>query len=166
MTHIMTRIAPQQAYAVLGVTPEDDFATIRKAWVRLVKANHPDALGGDIETATRRLSRINDAYDSLRWHNPQKQRIHEAREAQRRQEAREARTRHVDALRAGRSTRDTAPDPAQDQTRRTDTPDRQPPSLAALQGAGNRLAEQARRKYGEVQAICETATKAVMVRSA
>ncbi|SNS33950.1 J domain-containing protein [Antarctobacter heliothermus] len=162
----MTRIAPQQAYTVLGVTPEDDFATIRKAWVRLVKANHPDALGGDIDTATRRLSRINDAYDSLRWHNPQKLRIHQAREAQRRQEARATRTRQVDALRAGRPTPDTPPPPSQGDVGVAKTPNRQAPPLAALQGAGNRLAEQARRKYGEVQEICETATQAVMIRSA
>lgn len=162
----MTRIAPQQAYTVLGVTPEDDFATIRKAWVRLVKANHPDALGGDIETATRRLSRINDAYDSLRWHNPEKQRIHQAREAQRRQEARAARTRHVDALRAGRPTPTADTSAPRDDTGGAAFPNRQAPALVVRQGAGNRLAEKAHRKYGDVQKICETATQAIMTRTA
>lgn len=76
----MSRIAPQSAFDILGVTPGDDFATIRRAWIRLVKENHPDVVGGDIEELTRKLARFNDAYDSLRWHNPDKVRIRESQE--------------------------------------------------------------------------------------
>lgn len=78
----MTRLAPKSAYDILGVSPQDDFATIRRAWVALVKANHPDALGCASEDAARRLARINDAYDALRWHNPEKVRIYREQEAQ------------------------------------------------------------------------------------
>lgn len=56
------------AYAILGVSSEDDFAAIRSAWRRLVKANHPDVAGADAEASTRRLMAINDAYDLLRTH--------------------------------------------------------------------------------------------------
>ena len=73
----MSRIAPQSAFDILGVSPSDDFATIRRTWIRLVKENHPDLVGGDIEELTRKLARFNDAYDSLRWHNPDKVRIRE-----------------------------------------------------------------------------------------
>ncbi|WP_305972498.1 MULTISPECIES: J domain-containing protein [unclassified Mameliella] len=77
----MTRTAPMSAYKTLGVTPEDDFATIRRAWIRLVKAHHPDVIGGDIEEGARKLAELNDAYDALRWHNPEKLRIIAEREA-------------------------------------------------------------------------------------
>ncbi|WP_417207402.1 J domain-containing protein [Antarctobacter sp.] len=161
----MTRIASQQAYAVLGVTPLDDFATIRKAWVRLVKENHPDALGGDIETATRRLSRINDAYDSLRWHNPEKLRIHKAREDKRRQEAREERARQEDALRARRARSASRASACRD-AGPSGTPDRQATPVPVLREVGNLLVDHARRKYREVQKICDHAAEAVMRRDA
>lgn len=76
----MTRTAPMSAYKTLGVTPEDDFATIRRAWIRLVKTHHPDVTGGDIEEGTRKLAELNNAYDALRWHNPKKLRIIKERE--------------------------------------------------------------------------------------
>jgi len=79
---VMTRTAPMSAYKTLGVTPEDDFATIRRAWIRLVKVHHPDVTGGDIEEGTRKLAELNNAYDALRWHNPEKLRIMKEREAQ------------------------------------------------------------------------------------
>ncbi|WP_323769759.1 J domain-containing protein [Antarctobacter sp.] len=162
----MTRIAPQQAYAVLGVTSQDDFATIRKAWVRLVKENHPDALGGDIETATRRLSRINDAYDSLRWHSPEKLRIHKAREDQRRQEARDERTRREDALRTRRTSPVNRAKTARRDTAPSEDPGRQAPTVPALREVGNLLADHARRNYREVQKICNHVAEAVMIRDA
>ena len=64
----MTRTVPPSAYKVLGVSPKDDFAAIKAAWRDLVKANHPDVVGGDPARATARLREINDAYDALRWH--------------------------------------------------------------------------------------------------
>lgn len=71
----MTTRAPKAAYDILGVSPSDDFETIRSAWRRLVKANHPDIVGGDPGAATRRLAEINDAYDALRRHNPKAEQI-------------------------------------------------------------------------------------------
>lgn len=150
----MTRIAPQQAYTVLGVTPEDDFATIRKAWVRLVKENHPDALGGDTDTATQRLGRINDAYDSLRWHSPEKLRIYKEREDQRRLEARDKRARQEQARRLKPATEEKAGRAPHGDTPPAPTPGR--PGIAA----------RALRKYREVQEICDHTADAIMVRSA
>ncbi len=78
----MSRIAPKKAFQILGVSPRDDFATVRRAWIRLVKENHPDVVGGDLDALTAKLTRINDAYDSLRWHSPDKVRIREERKAE------------------------------------------------------------------------------------
>ena len=158
----MTRIAPQKAYAVLGVTPEDDFATIRKAWVRLVKENHPDALGGDIETASRRLARINDAYDSLRWHSPQKLRIHKKREEKRLREENDRRVRQQDARRTRRPK--AAPGP------KTNPASSDAESLAivgpVLRQVRSMIGDHARRKYLEVQEICDHAADSILTRSA
>lgn len=77
----MTRIAPKKAFQILGVSPSDDFATIRRAWIALVKANHPDVVGGDLKELTARLTEINEAYDSLRWHSPEKVRIRQQQQA-------------------------------------------------------------------------------------
>ncbi|MFS4437833.1 TerB family tellurite resistance protein [Paracoccaceae bacterium GXU_MW_L88] len=60
------------AYALLGVSPEDDMETIRKAYRQLVRVNHPDAMiaRGEpleaVEMATHRLSKINDAWETIR----------------------------------------------------------------------------------------------------
>lgn len=64
----MRRPISPDAYAVLGVTPRDDFATIKQAWRKLVRENHPDVAKGDPEELTRRLSAINEAYDAMVWH--------------------------------------------------------------------------------------------------
>ena len=63
----MSRTVPLAAYDTLGVSPCDDFATIRRAWREHVRALHPDR-GADPADATGRLATINDAYDALRWH--------------------------------------------------------------------------------------------------
>ncbi|MGX9356870.1 DnaJ domain-containing protein [Roseobacteraceae bacterium S113] len=64
----MTRVAPKNAYKILGVTPMDDFATIRKTWRSLVRAYHPDVVGGCPEAAQKRFAEINNAYDQMRFH--------------------------------------------------------------------------------------------------
>jgi DnaJ like chaperone protein len=57
---------------VLGVDPLATDEQIREAWLRQVKANHPDRLMAQglpeeaIKVATRKLALINDAYDRLR----------------------------------------------------------------------------------------------------
>ncbi len=53
---------------VLGVHPGADAATIKAAWRRLARANHPDLTGDDpaaSRSATRRMAAINDAYAAL-----------------------------------------------------------------------------------------------------
>ena len=55
--------APKDAYAVLGVDPGADDATIAAAYRILARRFHPDIAG---ETATRRMMRINAAWDLVR----------------------------------------------------------------------------------------------------
>lgn len=53
---------------VLGVRPGADASTIKAAWRRLARANHPDLTGDDpaaSRSATRRMAAINDAYAAL-----------------------------------------------------------------------------------------------------
>jgi DnaJ like chaperone protein len=57
---------------VLGIDPMATDAQIREAWLRQVRANHPDRLMAQglpeeaIAVANRKLALINDAYDRLR----------------------------------------------------------------------------------------------------
>ncbi len=55
--------SPKDAYAVLGVDPAADDATIAAAYRVLARRFHPDIAG---ESATRRMMRINAAWDMLR----------------------------------------------------------------------------------------------------
>ncbi|MDJ0821496.1 MAG: J domain-containing protein [Paracoccaceae bacterium] len=52
-------------YDILGVSPCDEFATIRAAWRRLVKTWHPDVWHGSADEAMRRMQAVNDAYDTI-----------------------------------------------------------------------------------------------------
>jgi DnaJ-class molecular chaperone len=51
-------------YAILGVPEEADADTIKKAYRKLAKQNHPDATGGD-KKKTERFKEIGDAYAVL-----------------------------------------------------------------------------------------------------
>src|ERR1700694_3958496 len=56
-------------YVVLGVERGASQATIKAAWRRLARENHPDLTGkdtGSVRTATRRMAQINAAYERLR----------------------------------------------------------------------------------------------------
>ncbi|MEN9060580.1 J domain-containing protein [Ponticoccus litoralis] len=65
------RSVPEQAYRTLGVSRLDDFATIRRTWLKRVRALYPRVLHGDgTEAATRELAALNDAYDAMRRHRP------------------------------------------------------------------------------------------------
>jgi DnaJ like chaperone protein len=61
----------EDAYAILGVTPDATFATIHNAYRRLVRESHPDLAIAQglppecIALATARVARINAAYDRL-----------------------------------------------------------------------------------------------------
>lgn len=66
----MTRTATRTPYEILGVSAFDDRATIRTAWKRLVRENHPDRCPADAARLTRRLADLNAAYDKLRHHVP------------------------------------------------------------------------------------------------
>lgn len=70
-------------FDVLGVRPEDDLTTIRKAWRKKVKAHHPD-LAEDKEAAARTLVQVNAAFDRLKDHSPFRERRHKIRRQVRR----------------------------------------------------------------------------------
>jgi len=61
-----------EACTILGIDPLATDEQIREAWLRLVRANHPDRLIAQglpeeaIAVANRKLALINDAYDRLR----------------------------------------------------------------------------------------------------
>lgn len=61
-----------EACIILGIDPLATDEQIRDAWLRLVRANHPDRLMAQglpeeaIAVASRKLALINDAYDRLR----------------------------------------------------------------------------------------------------
>jgi hypothetical protein len=68
----LTKPVDDDAYAVLGVNPDDDWKVVVRAHRQLVKANHPDRLG-DAPTAVRqeaeeRLRQINLAYREVKEH--------------------------------------------------------------------------------------------------
>ncbi len=54
------------ALLILGVSAQDDPATVRAAWRRLVRIYHPDVAAGNRKQAAVRLAEINAAYDLLR----------------------------------------------------------------------------------------------------
>ena len=63
MTNIETDI--EKAFAILGVSPTNDAATIRKAWRALVRSYHPDTARTDPVAANKRLTEINVAFDAV-----------------------------------------------------------------------------------------------------
>lgn len=69
----------REPHEVLGVPRGATQATIKAAWRRLARENHPDVAGGDPATAraaTRRMAQINAAYEEIRdgWNSPDKRR--------------------------------------------------------------------------------------------
>jgi molecular chaperone DnaJ len=51
-------------YKILGVPEDADEATVKKAYRKLAKQNHPDATGGD-KRKTERFKEVGEAYDIL-----------------------------------------------------------------------------------------------------
>ncbi|VAY87341.1 DnaJ-like protein DjlA [hydrothermal vent metagenome] len=64
----------EKAYAILGVTQNDDMSIIKKKYRILVKKNHPDIITGQganqsiIDQATKKLQDINEAYELIKKH--------------------------------------------------------------------------------------------------
>jgi len=52
-------------YELLGVSPDDDPAVIRRAWHAMIRAYHPDLAKSDRKEANRRLAEINAAFDAV-----------------------------------------------------------------------------------------------------
>jgi len=72
MKNIMPQNTLEDAYAILGVKPEDDMQTIKKAYRKLVRKYHPDIIksqGKDenyIKEATQKTQEINQAYEMIK----------------------------------------------------------------------------------------------------
>jgi DnaJ like chaperone protein len=66
------KLSIEKAYEVLEVNPNDDMATIKKQYRKLVKQNHPDIVTGQgasqsiIDEATEKLQQINEAYELIK----------------------------------------------------------------------------------------------------
>jgi DnaJ like chaperone protein len=62
----------ENAYKVLGASRDDDMATIKTKYKKLVRENHPDLLMGKgaeqsiIDKATAKLQEINEAYEIIK----------------------------------------------------------------------------------------------------
>lgn len=66
-------MARSDPHHVLGIEPGASQATIKAAWRRLARANHPDVVGTEpaaARSATRRMAEINRAYEQLRVGSP------------------------------------------------------------------------------------------------
>jgi curved DNA-binding protein CbpA len=62
-------MAKRDPHDVLGVARGADQKSVKAAWRRLARENHPDLTGDDpaaSRMATRRMAEINDAYEALR----------------------------------------------------------------------------------------------------
>jgi len=62
-------VKKREPHVVLGVEPGASSATVKAAWRRLARANHPDLNAGDpvaARAATARMVEINAAYERLR----------------------------------------------------------------------------------------------------
>ena len=62
----------ENPYAILGCSESDDFMTIKKAYRKMVKANHPDFMHGrglddaEIKAATEKRQDINAAFEDIK----------------------------------------------------------------------------------------------------
>lgn len=75
-------------YEVLGVDPDADAATVRRAWVAAARRHHPDLAGDGAaarEAAERRMQEVNEAWAVLG--DPERRRRYDADEALRRRRA-------------------------------------------------------------------------------
>jgi len=65
----LSSMPSRDPHQVLGVERGASQATIKAAWRRLARENHPDVVGSDpasARAATRRMAQINSAYEALR----------------------------------------------------------------------------------------------------
>jgi DnaJ domain len=65
----LAAVPKREPHDVLGVARGASQSTIKAAWRRLARENHPDLTGGDpaaARVATRRMAEINQAYEQLR----------------------------------------------------------------------------------------------------
>ena len=82
----MTELTPamENAFRLLGVTPDADHSKIRSAWKAMVRAYHPDQVTEDKGEANRRLAEMNSAFDLVSAWSPEDARTYVAARAKRR----------------------------------------------------------------------------------
>lgn len=78
-------------WTLLGVSPEDDAATIRSAWRALVRSYHPDLAKSDRVAANRKLAEINAAFDAICDHAAARRQVEATRRARAARQAEAAR---------------------------------------------------------------------------
>lgn len=67
-----SQVSLEEAYKTLDASKEDDMATIKKKYRKLVKQHHPDIVAGQgaskdiIDEATTKLQEINEAYELIK----------------------------------------------------------------------------------------------------
>ena len=72
MQDIKPQVNIDDAYALLGVTKDDDMATIKKAYRKLIRKYHPDIIKSQnlseeyMEEATKKTQEINQAYEMIK----------------------------------------------------------------------------------------------------
>ncbi|WP_152183648.1 DnaJ domain-containing protein [Sulfurimonas indica] len=72
MQNVQPKQSLEDAYKLLGVSPNDDMATIKKAYRKLVRQYHPDIIKSQgksesyIEEATQKTQEINQAYEMIK----------------------------------------------------------------------------------------------------
>ena len=72
MQNVQPKQSIEDAYKLLGVSPQDDMATIKKAYRKLVRQYHPDIIKSQgksedyIKEATAKTQEINQAYEMIK----------------------------------------------------------------------------------------------------
>lgn len=72
MKNIHPKESIDDAYKILGVTPQDDMATIKKAYRKLIRQYHPDIIKSQgksedyMKEATKKTQEINQAYEKIK----------------------------------------------------------------------------------------------------
>jgi DnaJ like chaperone protein len=72
MQNVQPKQSIEDAYKLLGVSPQDDIATIKKAYRKLVRQYHPDIIKSQgksedyIKEATAKTQEINQAYEMIK----------------------------------------------------------------------------------------------------
>lgn len=138
------------AFDLLGVSPTDSPADIRKAWRALVRTYHPDQYRGDKAGANARLAELNAAYDVVEAFRPEDAKAAAHAAARRADDIRkaEARRRADASRRAAEARRASAARKAEEDRRQ-----REREAATAARAARKARTASQHRPVGEAQMI-------------